>query len=59
MTLGLRSLLLVVAIVLFLVATVSDNWSDLVALGLAAFAGALLVGELGVTGLKLGGRRRF
>jgi hypothetical protein len=59
MTLGLRALLLIVAIVLFLVATISDNWSDLVALGLAAFAGALLVGELGIAGVKLGGRRRL
>jgi hypothetical protein len=55
MTLGLRALLLIVAIVLFLVAALSDeSWSDLVALGLAAFAAALLVGDV-----KLGGRRRL
>ena len=58
MTLGVRSLLLIVAVVLFIVAALSDtNQGDLLAWGLAAFAGAFLVGELGVD-RPLGGRRR-
>ena len=57
MTLGLRGLLLIVAVVLFIVAALSDtNQGDLIAWGLAATAGALLVGELGITG-RLGRRR--
>jgi hypothetical protein len=54
MRLGLRSILLIVAIVLFVVAMLREtNASDLIALGLAVFAGAFLVGDLG-----LGGRMR-
>ena len=45
----LRTILLLAAVVLFVVALMSDeNYSDLLALGLAAFAGAWLVDELGV-----------
>lgn len=56
-TLGLRGLLLIVAIILFVVAVFSDtNWSDLVAWGLAAFAASFLVGDLNV-GSVGGGRR--
>jgi hypothetical protein len=57
-TIGIRSLLLVVAVVLFVVAALSDtNQGDLLAWGLAAFAGAFLVGDLGVD-RPLGGSRR-
>jgi hypothetical protein len=58
MTLGIRALLLIVAVVLFVVAALSDtNQGDLIAWGLAAFAGAFLVGDLGVD-RPLGGTRR-
>jgi hypothetical protein len=54
MRVGLRSILLIVAIVLFVVAMLREtNASDLIALGLAVFAGAFLIGDLG-----LGGRMR-
>jgi hypothetical protein len=56
-TLGLRAILLIVAIILFLIASGSNDWKKLVAIGLACTAGALLVGELGL-GLRVGGRRR-
>ena len=46
---GLRGLLLVVAIVLFVVGVFSDvHQGDLICWGLAATAAALLVGELGI-----------
>ena len=46
MTLGLRSILLLVAMILFVIAVFSDtNYSDLVAWGLAAFAASFLVGD--------------
>ena len=48
MNFGLRTILLAAAVVLFLIALFSDkNWTDLIALGLLAFAGAFLVAELG------------
>ena len=48
MNFGVRTILLAAAVVLFLVALFSDeNWSDLVALGLLAFAGAFLAEGLG------------
>lgn len=54
---GLRSILLVVAIVLFVLAVILDeNAFDLLALGLAALAGSLLVEDLGLE-RGLGGRR--
>lgn len=46
MTLGLRSILLLVAIVLFLIAALADGSADLLYFGLAAFAGSFLVGDL-------------
>lgn len=47
MKFGLRSILLLVAVVLFVMAMlIEENFSDLLALGLAAFAGALLVSDL-------------
>jgi hypothetical protein len=52
----LRTILLLAAVVLFLVALLSDeNYSDLLALGLAAFAGAWLVDELGFGARTFGG----
>jgi len=57
MTLGIRALLLIVAVILFLIAIGSNDWDKLVAIGLACTAGALLVEELGLN-LRLGGRRR-
>jgi hypothetical protein len=56
MNIGLRSILLIAAVVLFVVAIFVDasrlNW---LAAGLAVFAGAFLVGELGP---GFGGRLR-
>ncbi len=47
MRLGIRGLLLVVAVILFLLSVVVDaNSLDLLGLGLAFLAGALLAGEL-------------
>ncbi|HEY2353403.1 MAG TPA: hypothetical protein VGH79_00710 [Gaiellaceae bacterium] len=62
MQLGLRAILLVVAIIFFIVAAITtgaDAFNFLV-LGLACFAGALLVEELGgVSGVgRMGGGRR-
>ena len=50
MNLGLRSILLLVAVVLFVLAAVglSLGTIDLVALGLAFFAGAFLLGDGGL-----------
>jgi hypothetical protein len=46
--LGLRALLLIAAVILFVVAAISDsNFGDLLAWGLACLAGTLLVGETG------------
>jgi hypothetical protein len=59
MNLGLRALLLAVAIVLFFIAVFSDvHQGDLIAWGLLATAAALLVEELGLgTRIGLGGNR--
>lgn len=50
MNMGLRSILLLVAVVLFVLATVGMSLGNisLVALGLAFFAGAFLVGDGGL-----------
>lgn len=49
MRFGLRAILLIVAIVMFVLAVILDeNAFDLMALGLAALAGSLLVGDLGL-----------
>ncbi len=61
MQLGLRAILLVVAIIFFIIALVSngDTAFNFLVLGLAAVAGALLVEELGVGGAgRLSGGRR-
>jgi hypothetical protein len=48
MNLGFRTILLIAAVVLFVIAVFSDeNWTDLVSLGFAAFAGAFLSDALG------------
>jgi hypothetical protein len=57
MNLGLRTILLIVAVVLFVLAALTDSNSfDLLAFGLACLAGAFVVDELGV-GTRLGSRR--
>jgi hypothetical protein len=60
MNLGLRAILLAVAILLFVIAVFSDtSYPDLLAWGLAATAAALLVEELGLgANMNLGGPRR-
>jgi hypothetical protein len=58
MRFGIRSILLLVAIVLFVLAVISgDNWTDLVALGLAAFAASFVVDDLGI-GANIGADNR-
>jgi hypothetical protein len=48
MNLGVRTILLLAAVVLFVIAVFStENYSDLLALGLAAFAGAFLSDAMG------------
>ena len=48
MNIGLRVILLALAVILFVLAVfMEENWDDLVALGLAAFAGGWLVEDLG------------
>ena len=48
MNMGLRTILLLVAVVLFVLAwLVDDNFTDFLTLGLAAFAGAFLSDALG------------
>ncbi len=48
MNLGLRTILLLVAVVLFVLAVFSDTrWPDFIGLGLAVFAGAFLSDALG------------
>jgi hypothetical protein len=57
MNLGLRALLLIAALILFVIAIFSDvHQGDFIAVGLACTAGAFLAGELGITG-GLGSRR--
>jgi hypothetical protein len=60
MTLGLRGILLIVAIVLFVVAAISDGDTafNVLCIGLACLAGALLVEELGGVGIRFGNTRR-
>jgi len=49
MRFGLRAILLIVAIVMFILAVIVDESAfDLVALGLALVAGSMLVGDLGL-----------
>lgn len=53
--LSLKTLLLVLAILLFIVSVIDDTGGDWIALGLAALAAALLVSEAG-WGRNIGGR---
>jgi hypothetical protein len=53
--LSLKTLLLVLAILLFLVAVIDDTGGDWIAIGLAVMAAALLVSEAG-WGRNIGGR---
>ena len=54
--LSLKTLLLVLAILLFMVAVIDDTRGDWIPLGLAAMAAALLVSEAG-WGRNIGGSR--
>jgi hypothetical protein len=57
MTLGLKTLMQLLAVILFIVAALNnDNFTDLVSVGLAIFAGAFLVEDTGF-GRRLGSRR--
>jgi hypothetical protein len=59
MSLGIRTLLLVLSVVLFILAALSDtNWPDFIACGLAAFAAAHAVSELGFDRPLTGAPRR-
>ena len=58
MNFGVRTILLLAAVVLFVIAVFStENYSDLLALGLAAFAGAFLSDALGYADRTFGSRR--
>ena len=58
MTLGLRALFLILAVLLFVIALGSnESYADLLAGGLACVAAALLVGEVGLGKWRLGQRR--
>jgi len=54
--LSLKTLLLVLAILLYLVAVIDDTGGDWIAIGLAVMAAALLVSEAG-WGRNIGGPR--
>jgi sorbitol-specific phosphotransferase system component IIBC len=54
--LSLKTLLLVLAIILFVIAVIDDTGGDWIAMGLAVLAAALLVSEAG-WGRNLGGPR--
>ena len=59
MNLGLRTILLLAAVVLFLICVFSEeNYSDLLALGLAVFAAAFLSEALGYADRTLNSTRR-
>ena len=53
--LSLKTLLLVLAIILFLVAVIDDTGGDWIAIGLAVLSAALLVSDTG-WGRNMGGR---
>lgn len=55
MRLGLRTILLIIAVVLFLLVFILDeNEFDLLAAGLACFAGSFLVDDLGLANRRFG-----
>ena len=47
MSFGVRTILLLVAVILFIVSALDDGTTDWVSWGLAAFAAAFLVAEVG------------
>ncbi|HUH15665.1 MAG TPA: hypothetical protein VML35_07260 [Gaiellaceae bacterium] len=60
MNLGVRTILLLAAVVLFVLGVfMEESWTDLIALGLAAFAGAFLSDAMGWADRSIGstGRR--
>ena len=58
MSLGLRTILLLVAVVFFVLAVFSDTrWPDMIGIGLAAFAGAFLSDALGYADRTFGTNR--
>ena len=58
MNFGVRTILLLAAVVLFVIAVFSnENYGDLLALGLAAFAGAFLSDALGYADRTFGNTR--
>jgi len=59
MNLGVRTILLLVAVVFFVLAVFSDTrYPDMLGLGLAAFAGAFLSDALGLADRQVGPTRR-
>ena len=59
MNFGVRTILLLAAVVLFVIAVFSsENYGDLLALGLAAFAGAFLSDALGYADRTFGNTDR-
>jgi hypothetical protein len=57
MNLGVRTILLLVAVVFFVLAVFSDTrWPDMIGIGLAAFAGAFLSDALGYADRTFGTR---
>ncbi|MBA3476544.1 MAG: hypothetical protein H0T10_07315 [Actinobacteria bacterium] len=59
MNLGLRTILLIAAVVLFVICVFAEeNYADLLALGLAAFAAAFLSDALGYADRSFNSTRR-
>jgi hypothetical protein len=59
MNLGLRTILLLVAVVIFVIAVFStEHYADFLAVGLAAFAGAFLSDALGYADRTFSSTRR-
>jgi hypothetical protein len=59
MNLGVRTILLIAAVVLFVICVFSEeNYADLLALGLAAFAGAFLSDAMGWADRTFGTQER-
>jgi hypothetical protein len=54
---GIKAALLLAAVILFVLSVVAED-GNLGGLGLACFAGAFLVEELGFAGHRIGGGRR-
>lgn len=55
MKLGLRSILIVAAVLLFVIAVFSDvHWPDFIALGLAVFAASYVVDDFGLADRTFG-----